>query len=257
LILLQRVRVIPVLLLKQGGLVKSVKFKDYKYVGDPINAVKIFNEKEVDELAIVDIDATREKRPPDIKRIAEIVSEAFMPIAYGGGITKIEEVKEILLNGVEKVIINKSALVNPALVTEAARQFGSQSVVVSLDIKKTLLKGKRVFTDNGKTNTGLDPVSFARKMEEAGAGELLLNSIDLDGSFGGYDLPLIKAVSESVNIPVIAMGGAASVDDFRLAVENGASAVSAGSMFVFQRPHRAVLISYPSQKELKEKLFNT
>ncbi|HTQ64579.1 MAG TPA: HisA/HisF-related TIM barrel protein, partial [Puia sp.] len=134
---------------------KSVKFKDYKYVGDPINAVKIFNEKEVDELAIIDIDATKERRPPDIKKIAEIVSEAFMPIAYGGGITRIEEVKQIMHNGVEKVIFNKSAVVNPALVTETAGQFGSQSVVVSIDVKKTLFRGKKVFTDNGRHNTGL------------------------------------------------------------------------------------------------------
>jgi cyclase len=248
--------VIPVLLLKGGGLVKSVRFHDYKYVGDPINAVKIFNEKEVDELAIIDIDATRENRPPNFSRITEIVSEAFMPIAYGGGISRIEEIKQILLNGAEKVIINNSATTNSGLITEAARQFGSQSVVVSIDVKKTLLKGNKIFTRNGRHNTGYDPVSFAKKMEEAGAGELLLNSIDRDGSFQGYDLPLIKAVSEAVSIPVIAVGGAASVDDFRLAVENGASAVSAGSMFVFQRPHRAVLISYPGQAELKEKLFN-
>ena len=253
---LKRIRVIPCLLLHAGGLIKSVKFKDYKYVGDPINAVKIFNEKEVDELAIIDIDATKERRPPDIKKIAEIVSEAFMPIAYGGGITRIEEVKQIMHNGVEKVIFNKSAVVNPALVTETAGQFGSQSVVVSIDVKKTLFRGKKVFTDNGRHNTGLEPVSFAIKMEEMGAGELLLNSIECDGSFKGYDLPLIQAVASAVNIPVIAIGGAASVNDFRLAVENGASAVSAGSMFVFQRPHRAVLISYPSQGELKEKLFN-
>jgi cyclase len=248
--------VIPVLLLKEGGLVKSIRFKDHKYVGDPINAVKIFNEKEVDELAIIDIEATRENRQPDIRRIAEIVSEAFMPIAYGGGISRIEEIKQILLNGAEKVIINNSATTNPGLITEAARQFGSQSVVVSIDVKKTFLKGNKVFTRNGRHNTGYDPVSFVKKMEEAGAGELLLNSIDRDGSFQGYDLPLIKTVSEAVSIPVIAIGGAASVDDFRLAVENGASAVSAGSMFVFQRPHRAVLISYPGQAELKEKLFN-
>lgn len=253
---MKRIRVIPVLLLKDGGLVKSVKFKDYKYVGDPINAVKIFNEKEVDELAIVDIDATKDKRPPDIKKISSIVSEAFMPIAYGGGITTIDQVKEILFNGVEKVIINKSAVTNPSLITEAARQFGSQSVVVSIDVKKTLLKGKKIFTDNGKENTGLDPLTFAKKMEEAGAGELLLNSIDRDGTFEGYDLALIQSITEAVNIPVIAMGGASSVDDFRNAVQHGASAVSAGSMFVFQRPHRAVLISYPAQQELKDKLFN-
>jgi len=244
-------------LLHKGGLVKSVRFKEYKYVGDPINAVKIFNEKEVDELAIIDIDTSRDKRPPDIEKITGIVSEAFMPIAYGGGITRIDEIKEILFNGVEKVIINKAAVDQPALITEAARQFGSQSIVASIDVKKTLFKGKKVFVDNGRNNTGIDPVAFAKKMEDSGAGEILLNAIDRDGTYLGYDLELIEEVAHAVNIPVIAIGGASSVDDFRQAVSSGASAVAAGSMFVFQRPHNAVLISYPSQKELKEKLYNT
>jgi imidazole glycerol-phosphate synthase subunit HisF len=252
---MKRIRVIPGLLLHQRGLVKSVRFKDYKYVGDPINAVRIFNDKEVDELAIIDIDATREKRAPDIARIASIVSEAFMPIAYGGGITKAEEAEKILLNGAEKVIINKAAVENPGLIREIARQFGSQSVVVSIDYKKSLFGAVTVFTENGRTNTKLNPVVFAKQMEEAGAGEILLNSIDRDGTFEGYDLGMIGKISEAVNIPVIAMGGAASLDDFRQAVEQGASAVSAGSMFVFQRPHRAVLISYPSQKDLQERVY--
>jgi cyclase len=252
---MKRIRVIPGLLLHQKGLVKSIRFKDYKYVGDPINAVRIFNDKEVDELAIIDIDASREKRSPDIARIASIVSEAFMPIAYGGGISQIGEAEQILLNGAEKVIINKAAVENPGLIGEIARRFGSQSVVVSIDYKKSLFGSVNVYTDNGKTNTRLNPVVFAKQMEEAGAGEILLNSIDRDGTFEGYDLDMIKKVSESVNIPVIALGGAASLADFKQAAEHGASAVSAGSMFVFQRPHRAVLISYPNQETLQEEVY--
>ncbi len=252
---MKRIRVIPVLLIHNRGLVKSLKFRDYKYVGDPINAVRIFNEKEVDELAIIDIDASREGRAPDISRIEEIVSEAFMPIAYGGGIKTVEQVKSILSAGVEKVILNRSAVKNPGLITEIAGQFGSQSVVVSIDYKKNLFGKQGVYIENGKTNSGLDPLSFAKQMEAAGAGEILLNSIERDGSFSGYDLEMIEKISHSVNIPMIAIGGASSLSDFRQAVLRGASAVSAGSLFVFQRPHRAVLISYPSQQELETQVY--
>jgi cyclase len=252
---MKRVRIIPSLLIHDGGLVKSRKFSDYKYVGDPINAVKIFNEKEVDEICIIDIDASREGKKPAIDKIADIVSEAFMPVAYGGGIHSLDDAKALFANGIEKVIINKAAVTKPELITTIAGQYGSQSMVVSIDVKKTFLSGQKVFTDNGRTNTGLNPVQFARQMEEAGAGEILLNSIDRDGSFSGYDLVLIREVTQAVNIPVIAIGGASDVDDFLAAVEAGASAVAAGSLFVFQLPHRAVLISYPSQKELRSKIF--
>lgn len=249
-------RVIPCLLLHKGGLYKSVKFSAYKYVGDPINAVKIFNEKEVDELAVIDIDATGNQRSPDFQKINDIASEAFMPVAYGGGITCISDIKKILFNGAEKVIVNKAAHTNPAIITEAANLFGIQSIVVSIDVKKTLLGGYKVYTDNGKKKTAISPVSFARQMEEAGAGEILLTNIEHDGTYKGYDLTLIAEVSKAVSIPVVAMGGAGAVDDFAAAKRSGASAVAAGSMFVFQRPHNAVLISYPSQKLLKEKLFS-
>ncbi len=232
---MKRIRVIPGLLLHQKGLVKSVRFKDYKYVGDPINAVRIFNDKEVDELAILDIDASHEKRPPDI--------------------TRVEEAEKILQNGAEKVIINKAAVENADLITAIAKRFGSQSVVASLDFKKNWLGATKLFTDNGKTNTRLDPEQFAKRMADAGAGEILLNAIDRDGTFEGYDLEMIKKISDAVNIPVIALGGAGSLADFKQAVAHGASAVSAGSMFVFQKPHRAVLISYPSQKELEQQVY--
>ena len=248
-------RIIPCLLLHNGGLVKSVRFKDYKYVGDPINAVKIFNEKEADEIAIIDISATAENRLPEIKLIREIVSEAFMPVAYGGGVNTIDLMKEILYYGVEKIIVNKGVHTKPRMISDGAKLFGSQSIVVSIDVKKSLFRSYKVFTDRGQIDSGLNPVEFARKMEEMGAGEILLNVIDRDGTYKGYDKDIIAAVSHAVNIPVIAIGGAGSINDFKIARQSGASAVAAGSMFVFKRPHQAVLISYPGQKEIKENFF--
>lgn len=254
---MKRIRVIPVLLIHKQGLIKSERFKKYRYVGDPFNAVKIFNEKEVDELAIIDIDATKEKRKPNIQQIREIAGEAFMPLSYGGGITTIDEVKEILFNGIEKIIINKAAITSPNLISQIADRFGRQSIVISIDVKKNIWGKYKVYSDNGTHNTELNPLEFAQKCVEFGAGEILLTSIDKDGTYNGYDIDILKKVTEGVTIPVIAGGGASSVDDFKKAVyEGNASAVAAGSMFVFQRPHNAVLISYPSIKELKEKLYS-
>jgi cyclase len=250
-----RIRVIPSLLIHKGGLIKSVQFKSYKYIGDPINAVKIFNEKEVDEIVVLDIDATKENRPPNFEAITEIASEAFMPMAYGGGITTLEEIKKILHSGFEKVILNKSLHSNLSLVTQAANLFGSQSVVASIDIKKGFLGKYKVYTDNGKNSTKFTPVEFSKMVEQAGAGEILINNIDADGTYKGFDISLIKEIASAVNIPIVAMGGAGNLEDFYKAKQAGASAVAAGSMFVFQRPHQAVLISYPSQKELKDKVF--
>ncbi len=252
---MRRTRVIPALLIQNGGLVKSVKFKNHKYVGDPINAVKIFNEKEVDEIVILDISATAEGRPPEFRKIKELASEAFMPMGYGGGITRLEEIQQLVQDGVEKVILNSSAVNNPKLVENAAKYVGSQSIVVSIDIKKNIWGKYRVFTLNASKNTGLDPVTFASQMEQAGAGELLVNAIDKDGTFEGYDTELIELICKRIHIPVVAIGGAATISDFVSVVNHGASAVAAGSMFVFQRPHRAVLISYPSQRELTENFF--
>jgi imidazole glycerol-phosphate synthase subunit HisF len=253
---MRRVRVIPTLLLNKGRLVKSIKFKKYAYLGDPINAVKIFNEKEVDEICIIDITATANKTGPNIPHIREIASEAFMPLAYGGGISKVEEVRQLVNAGVEKIILNYNAFHNPQLIRECSQLLGSQSVVGSIDVKKDLWGRERVYLLNGTKNTGLDPLAYAEKLESLGVGEIILNSIDNDGTFGGYDCNLVKKVSAGVSVPVVALGGAGSVADFRKAVQSGASAVSAGSMFVFQRPHRAVLISYPTQLELEEKVFN-
>jgi imidazole glycerol-phosphate synthase subunit HisF len=244
-------RVIPILLIHKGGLVKSVKFKNYKYVGDPINAVRIFNDKECDELAIIDIDATREGRGPNMRAIADIVSEAFMPISYGGGITELQQAKELFYNGIEKVVINKAAHTNPALISSIANQYGNQSVVVSIDVKKNLFGKKKIAIDNANKTLDKDIVAFAKQMETAGAGEILLNSVDNDGTYNGYDLDLLKQIAGAVSIPVIICGGASAAADFSTAIENGASAVAAGSMFVFQRPHQAVLISYLSQDNFK------
>lgn len=254
---MRRVRVIPVLLIQDGGLVKSIQFKKHIYVGDPINAVKIFNEKEIDEIVILDISASKEQRSPNIQQIAEITGEAFMPLAYGGGITSIEEVKEILYQGAEKVIINTSALDKKSLITDIANQFGSQSVMVSIDVKKDWLGRYIVYRNNGTKKTGKSPIDFAKEVEEAGAGEIFLTSIDKEGMFKGFDVALVEQIANAVNIPVIACGGATEVADFTKVVKQGnASAVAAGSMFVFQRPHRAVLISYPTQETLARELFS-
>ena len=252
---MKRIRVIPVLLLHDGGLIKSVKFKNYQYVGDPINAVKIFNEKEIDEIIIIDIDATSQKRPPDMERLKDLCGEAFIPLAYGGGISTIKQVNDLFYAGVEKVIFNHSALHSPNIISESASIVGSQSVVVSIDVKKNWLGAYKIYESNGKVQTSYDPVTFAIKMESLGAGEIFVNAIDRDGTYSGYDTQLIKNISEAISIPVIACGGANETNDLLLAIKAGASAVAAGSMFVFQRPHQAVLISYPSQKELKENLF--
>lgn len=252
-----KTRVIPCLLLRNLGLVKTVRFADPKYVGDPINAVKIFNDKEVDELIFLDITATAEKRRPSFELLSRIASEAFMPFSYGGGIRTIEDAAEILRMGSEKISINTYAFENPEFIKEVSAEFGSQSVIVSIDAKKVSSDKYEVFIKNGKEPGGIDPMSYAVKMEKMGAGEIFLNSINKDGTMDGYDTELIKQVSEAIDIPLIACGGAGKVEDLRYAVNAGASAVSAGSFFVFIGPHRAVLISYPDQEELYKILLST
>jgi cyclase len=246
-----RPRVIPCLLLKNEGLVKTVKFEAPKYLGDPINIVRIFNDKEVDELIFLDITATVENRPPNFEMLGKITSECFMPLGYGGGIRTLDDVKKLLAIGVEKIVLNTSAVENPSLIRAAADYAGSQAVVISMDVKKSLLGKYEVYTRGGKKNTGFDPVRFAVEMEKQGAGELFLNSIDRDGTMQGYDLELVRRVAESVTIPVVACGGAGNIQHLAEAIEAGASAAAAGSMFVFQGPLRGVLISYPAQEELK------
>lgn len=247
-----RPRVIPALLLQGHGLVKTVKFKDPTYLGDPINIVRIFNDKEVDELVFLDITATNENRPPSFEMLANITSECFMPLGYGGGIRSMADVQKLLGIGVEKIILNTSAVENPALVRSAAEYAGSSSVVISMDVKKSILGKYETYTRSGKKNTGLDPVKHAVEMEKRGAGELFINSIDRDGTMQGYDVDLIKRVTDAVSIPVVACGGAGRLQDLADAINiGGASAAAAGSLFVFQGPLRGVLISYPSQGDLR------
>jgi imidazole glycerol-phosphate synthase subunit HisF len=247
-----RARVIPVLLLRDGGLVKTVKFKDAVYLGDPINIIRIFNDKEVDELVLLDIDATVEGRRPPFEVIAQVTDECFMPLAYGGGVRQIEDVERLVAMGVEKVAINSYAVERPAFVREAADVVGSSSVVVAIDVRRSRLGRYEVMTHGGKKATGLDPVRFAEEMERQGAGELLVTAIDRDGTMQGYDIGLVRRIADAVGIPIISAGGAGSVADLAAAIrDGGASAAAAGSMFVFQGRHRAVLVNTPGDAELR------
>ncbi len=246
-----RPRVIPILLLRGEGLVKGVQFRDYKYVGDPMNAVKIFSTKEVDELLFLDITATSDGRCIPLDLVRKIADEAYMPFGVGGGIRSVKEIKNLLGAGAEKISLNTTAIENPGLIEEAASFSGSQSVVVSIDVKKSWKGDYQVMSHSGTMPTHLQPVDWAIKAERLGAGEILINSIDRDGTMKGYDLELITKVVKAVKIPVIACGGAGSVKDLADAVHAaGASAAAAGSIFVFHGPKRAVLINVPSENEL-------
>lgn len=245
-----KTRVIPALLVKDGGLVKTERFKNARYVGDPINAIKIFNDKEVDELTILDISATR-RGTIDFELLERVNKEAFMPLGYGGGIRSILDIRRILGLGFEKVVLNTATLDNPSLITQAASECGCSSVVVCVDVVHGLLGGAKVFDHRRTKPTTLEVRGWCRECEKLGAGEILLYSVDRDGTFMGYDLDLIKSVAGDVTIPLVALGGAAGVDDLRKAVEAGASAVAAGSMFVYFGPHKAVLITYPDKGTLK------
>lgn len=251
-----RRRIIPALLMRDGGLVKTVKFSKERYIGDPINAVKIFNEKEVDELCLLDIGATVEGRPPAYQEINEIVSEAFMPIGYGGGIQHIGHVEQLFKLGVEKVIMNTAAFENEGLIKEASSIYGSQSVVVSIDIKKDLWGQYKVFTRSGKSKQKIDLITAVKKMQDLGAGEIILNNIDRDGTMLGYDHDPINKVAKVIDVPLVALGGASGINDFVSAIQNGAAAVSAGSIFVYQGIHKAVLISYINSDTLEQTLQN-
>ncbi|WP_033068639.1 AglZ/HisF2 family acetamidino modification protein [Thalassospira australica] len=250
-----RTRVIPCLLIHEGGMVKTTGFKNPSYIGDPINAVKIFNKKEVDELMVLDISATRKRRQPDFSAIQEIVSEAFMPVAYGGGVTTLDHARQLYALGVEKVVLNTILATKPELLSQISQQFGDQSVVVSLDVKRSRITRKyQAVTHNGAKKTGKTPVEFALEMVDRGAGEVFLNCIDRDGMRTGYDIELISDVSRHVNVPVVACGGARDITDFKKATLAGASAVAAGSLFVYHGLHKAVLISYPDRRELENLL---
>jgi imidazole glycerol-phosphate synthase subunit HisF len=249
-----RPRIIPCLLVQNQGLVKTVNFKNPKYVGDPINAVRIFNEKEVDELIVLDIDATQKNKEPDYKMIERLAAECRMPLCYGGGVKNVEQTKRIFGLGVEKVAISSAAIENPALVSESARCVGSQSVVAVLDIKKRKLLGKYdLFTHNGRKNTGKHPVEFAKQLESLGVGEIVINSIDNDGLMRGYDLAFVEKIREAITVPLTVLGGAGSLQDIgRLIQKYGIIGAAAGSLFVFKGIYRAVLINYPNWTEKDE-----
>ena len=249
-----RHRVIPCLLLHEGGLVKTQKFANPKYVGDPINAIRIFNEKEVDELLVLDIDASKEGRGPNYDVIAELAGECFMPLAYGGGITTVEQAQRLVSIGVEKLSIQTAALSDLTLVSEIAKRYGNQAVVVSIDVKKNLLGQHKLYSAKTGKTIDRDWLAFLQQAVDAGAGEVLINAVDRDGTMSGMDVALIERAAAACRVPLIACGGAGSLADIKAAVSAGASAVAAGAFFVYYGKHRAVLITYPKYEELVELL---
>ena len=247
-----RPRIIPVLLVHKGGLTKTLKFGPGKYVGDPLNAVRIFNEKEVDEIVVLDIDATMQNREPDYGLIRNLAAECRMPLCYGGGVKTAKQVRRIVELGVEKVAISSAAVENKVLIAETAEQVGRQSIVVVMDVRKKGLFGGRyeVFTHNGTKGTGLNPADFARVVENLGAGEIVVNSIDRDGEMKGYDIDLARQIREVTTLPMTVMGGAGSLEDIAALIRTfGIVGAAAGSLFVFRGKYRAVLINYPSRTE--------
>ena len=246
-----RPRIIPCLLIHKGGLVKTVGFDKPKYVGDPLNAVRIFNEKEVDELMVIDIDASRHNREPDYKLIAHLALECRMPLCYGGGVKTVDQFERIISLGVEKISIASGAVDSPELVSRAAERVGRQSVVVVIDVKKTgIFRKPEVVTLNATHRTGLDPVVFAKRMQEMGAGEIVLNSVDRDGEMKGYDTELIEHIRRATTLPLTVLGGAGSLSDLRGLIDrHGIIGAAAGSLFVFKGKYRAVLINYPNRSE--------
>lgn len=244
-----RARIIPVLLIQQGALVKTEKFSSPRYVGDPINAIKIFNEKEVDEMVVLDIDASKKNQAINFALIRDLASECFMPLAYGGGIKTLNDIEQLIKSGVEKVIINSTALENPSFIKEAAKQFASSTIVVSIDISKSMFGNLILYSASGK-RVITSWKNHLEQMEDAGAGEILIQTVQQDGIMKGYDLKLIGEISRAVSIPVIACGGAGSFSDLRSVISSGASAAAAGSMFVYTGVHKAVMISYPSSSDM-------
>jgi cyclase len=250
-----RPRIIPSLLIQDNGLVKTVNFKNPKYVGDPINAVRIFNEKEVDELAIFDIDATVLGKEPNYSLIERLANQSMMPLCYGGGVKTVEQAQRIFSLGVEKIALSSAVLTNPGLITQIEDRVGSQSVIVVLDVKKKLLGGYEVYTHNGKKSTGINPLKFVEEAQRLGAGEIIINSIDKDGLMKGFDLDLIEKVREKITLPMTVLGGAGSLSDIeKIISKHGVIGIAAGSLFVFKGPYKAVLINYPSREE-KNNLF--
>ncbi len=253
-----RSRIIPILLLRGEGLVKTVKFNKYSYIGDPCNTVRIFNELEVDEISILDIDATVKGRDPNYNLIEDIASEAFMPLSYGGGVDSLDKAKKILNLGIEKVILNTAAIKNPSLITEISEVFGSQAVVVSIDVKSSFFTKKySIFTHSGRKKTNLELNSWAKRCEEFGAGEILLNNISRDGTWNGYDLELYRSVQKEINVPLIGCGGAKDIDDVAALIRYAkCSAAGIGSMVVFQKKDKGVLVNFPRPEIVNKKIYN-
>lgn len=248
-------RVIPVLLLRNRGLCKGIRFRNHQYVGDPVNTIRIFNDKEVDELVVLDISASRAQTEPDFELLEELAGEAFMPMAYGGGLSRIDQIDTIFRLGYEKVVLNTAAVEDPRIVGVAAAKYGRQSIVVSIDAKRRAFGAYSVFTRSAtKRVPSRSPIDLARAAAAEGAGEIIITSIDRDGTLSGYDTQLIHQVSQAVDVPVVASGGAATIDDLVAARDAGASAAAAGAMFVYQGPHRAVLIQYPLYSRLEQVL---
>lgn len=253
-----RTRIIPSLLLRGDSLVKTNRFGRFIYVGDPCNTLRIFNELEIDELLVLDITATVDGRNPNLKLLAEIANECFMPLGYGGGIRTLNHARWVFEIGFEKIAVNSRAVESPELITEIARVYGSQAIIASIDVKSKLWGGQEVRTKSGRNSTGLDPVSWAKEVEDRGAGEILLTSIEREGTWSGFDIDLIRRVSDAVSIPVIAHGGAGSLADIGEAVNRGrASAVALGSMAVFQKKGMGVLVNFPSSEALARALAPT
>lgn len=250
-----RPRIIPSLLIQDNGLVKTVNFKNPKYVGDPINGVKIFNEKEVDELAIFDIDATVKGLEPNYSLIERIANQSRMPLCYGGGVKTVEQAQKIFGLGIEKIALSSSVLQNPKLITKIADRVGAQSVIVVLDVKKKLLGGYEVYTHNGKKGTGINPFKFIEQAQYLGAGEIIINSIDNDGMMKGFDMSLIDKAREKSSLPMTVLGGAGNLEDIKKVIDkHKIIGVAAGSLFVFKGKYKAVLINYPNKSE-KDILF--
>jgi len=248
-----RTRVIPCLLLKNESLVKTIKFKKYNYIGDPINTVRIFNELEVDELMFLDIFASKENRTINFKILKDIANECFMPLSYGGNIKNLDDAKKIFEIGFEKVVINSNAFHNLKLIEEIAAYFGNQSVVGSIDIKKPFWGKEKVVSHHGQKKQSIDIVTWAKNLEDAGAGELLITSVDKEGSWEGYDLSLLKSITSVVNVPVIANGGAGNLSHIAEAVSQAnVSACAVGSMIVYQKKDMGVLVNFPDRKELED-----
>ena len=247
-----RSRIIPCLLVSNKGLVKTIQFKSPKYVGDPINAVKIFNEKEVDELIVLDIDATVKNYEPDYKLIKDLAVQSRMPLCYGGGIKTVKQAVKIISLGVEKIALSSAAIEKPLLVKEISEAVGCQSIVIVLDVKKdSLLKKYSTFINNGTKDSNKNPISLAKEFELHGAGEIVINSIDNDGLMQGYDEYITKNIRNVIDIPLTVLGGAGGLDDFQHLIDKfGTLGLGAGSYFVFKGPYKAVLINYTKPKEL-------